>query len=127
MHARLQKATGRDTLSWRRRLIATADALGRDKQSGMAMNACLPDGTPVNANRRLWPQLEMFRARLWHPDTAPPGDADQIFARLHDVYFKSMPKGLWLDETDSEGQPVSEAIPASIHYHLVTGLSPALR
>lgn len=123
-HARL---TGRDTLSWRRRLIQTADLHGRDKVSGFAHNSALPDGEILDEKRRIWHQLEMFRARLLHPETAPPGDADRVFAALKATYFDGMPSGTWRDETDASGHITSTAIPASILYHLVTAFSPALR
>ncbi|MCF6328396.1 MAG: AGE family epimerase/isomerase [Henriciella sp.] len=119
--------TGRDTGSWRRRLIQTADIDGTDKVSGLAHNVALPGGPPLDDKRRIWHQLEMFRARLWHPETAAPGESDRIFSTISEVYFKAMPEGLWLDETDASGNPTSDAIPASILYHLVTALTPALK
>ena len=119
--------TGRDTGSWRRRLIQTADIDGTDKASGLARNVALPNGPPLDDKRRIWHQLEMFRARLWHPETAAPGESDRLFSAISEVYFKPMPEGLWLDETDASGNPTSETIPASILYHLVTALSPAFK
>ncbi len=124
LHDRL---TGRDTLSWRRRLIATADRFGRDKESGFAHNSALPDGDILDDKRRIWHQLEMFRARVLHPETATPGDADHVLENIQKTYFDRMPSGTWIDETDATGQVTSTAIPASILYHLVTALTPALR
>ena len=117
--------TGRDTASWRRRLILQADRYGIDAASGLAHNSVLPDGTAINDGRRIWQQFEMFRAKLWHPETVAPGDSDRIFETINKTYFSSMPKGTWLDETDANGHPISTAIPASILYHLVTNLSAA--
>lgn len=122
-----QRESGRDTLSWQRRLIATADRAGRDTQSGFAHNCALPDRVVLDDKRRIWHQLEMFRTRLIHPDSAAPGTADRLFTALKAVYFDPMPTGTWLDETDAEGQATSKAIPASILYHLVTAFTPALR
>lgn len=119
------KRTHRDTGSWRRRLIRKADQFGRDPVRTLAYNSVLADGTPVNPNQRIWPQLEMFRARLFHPETAAAGDANNIFANIEKTYFSDMPKGTWLDEVDADGRPLSRHIPASILYHLVSALSPS--
>lgn len=115
-----QERTGLDTASWRRRLIRKADRDGRDLKSGFAHNEVHRNGTVTNPNRRLWPQLEAFRARLWHPETAAPGAANLMLSRIAETYFDSMPKGLWMDETDIAGAPKAPAVPASMIYHIVT-------
>ena len=119
------KRTGRDTGSWRRRLIRKADQFGRDPVRSLAYNEVHTDGTPHKAGQRIWPQLEMFRARLFHPETAAAGDANNIFTNIEKTYFSHMPKGTWLDEIDGDGNPVSDRIPASILYHLVSAFSPS--
>lgn len=119
------KRTNRDTGSWRRRMILKADRFGRDSVRGLAYGSVLADGTLINANQRIWQQLEMFRARLLHPETAAAGDANKIFEMIELHYFGGMPFGTWRDEIDAEGKPISNTIPASILYHLVSTLSPA--
>lgn len=118
---------GRGTISWRRRLIKTADELGVDSSTRLAFNVVLANGKVVDSRHRIWHQLEMFRARMLHPGTAPPGDADRILENVISEYFDPMPRGTWLDEKDSSGKPTSTTIPGSILYHLITALSPALR
>lgn len=115
-----QERTGVDTASWRRRLIRKADQDGRDLKSGFAHNEVHRNGKVTNPSRRLWPQLEAFRARLWHPETAAPGAANMMLSRIAETYFDSMPKGLWMDETDAAGAPKAQAVPASMIYHMVT-------
>lgn len=110
----------RDTVSWRRRLIKMADNKGLNKETDFACNCRKLDGSTVDNNQRIWHQLEMFRARLWHAETGPDGDADRIFEALKTCYLSGMPKGTWIDEIDSNNKPVSQAIPASILYHFVT-------
>lgn len=114
------KRTGHDSSSWQHRLIRKADAHGRDPSSGFAHNEVYRDGRITNANRRLWPQLEAFRARLWHPETAPPGTADAFLEAIEGIYFSDLEPGLWMDETDAVGQALAEAVPASMIYHMVT-------
>ena len=123
-HSRL---TGRDTISWRRRLIATADRYGCENEPGFACNSVYVDGKVADDSRRIWHQLEKFRARLLHPETAFPGAADTFFAEMKTAYFNPMPNGIWIDDIDHSGQVRSKAVPASILYHVVTALKPALR
>lgn len=118
--AMYDKLADRDTLSWRRRLIKMADRKGLNKETEFACNCCHLDGSAIDNKQRIWHQLEMFRTRLWHPETGPEGDADRIFEALKASYFEGVPKGTWIDEIDSDNKPVSRTIPASILYHLVT-------
>ena len=115
-----QQRSGLDTASWRRRLILKADRDGCDPLSGFAHNEVHRRGQVTNSNRRLWPQLEAFRARLWHPETAAPGAADVLLSRIVETYFDPMPKGTWMDETDGTGTAKAQAVPASMIYHMVT-------
>jgi len=123
-HSRI---TGRETLSWQRRLIAKADAMGCDPKTGVSYNLVRGDGEIMDDNRRIWHQLEKFRARLLHPGTAHPGEADSFFAMLKKTYFEPMTPGTWIDEISSDGEIRSQAVPASILYHLVTALKPAIK
>ena len=125
--AMYDEVAARDTRSWRTRLIRTADQYGRSSTTGFAHNSVLFDGTLLDSNCRIWHQLEMFRARLFHPDTDAPGATDRVLADLIEGYFKPAIEGTWIDEVDSEGTVLSDRVPASILYHLVTAFSPALR
>ena len=124
--AMYDKLSGRDTLSWRRRLIRQADAHGRDPASGFALNMQTQSGPSPNANRRLWPQLEMFRSHLMHPGLDQAGSHNERLRRLMDVYLNWGPVGVWLDETDPTGAPAAKAVPASMPYHLVTAFAPLI-
>ncbi len=118
--------TRRDTRSWRHRLIRRADQNGCSPRHGFAVNEVDMDGTLRNPNSRIWPQLEAFRTRLWHPGSAAPGTADRGFKALKAVYFDRMPAGTWIDEIDENGQSIAGAVPASILYHLVTAFRDVL-
>lgn len=120
------RLTGHDSRSWRARLIATADRRGLDAASGFAHNCAYSNGEPSDANRRLWPQLEMLRARLIHPETASIGAAHRLFDTIFDTYLDPAPSGCWIDQTDASGKPNADAIPASILYHMVTAFAPMI-
>lgn len=118
-----EEEAGRDLISWRRRLIGFADRVGRDGE-GFALDGVDRDANIVSGNRRLWPQLEMFRARLFHPETAPPGEASRVLDRILATYLAGGPRGGWIDAFDAEGRPTAKAIPGSMLYHMLTAFDP---
>ncbi|TRO95885.1 hypothetical protein FKB34_05810 [Glycocaulis profundi] len=122
--AAFEAVDGRDLLSWRRRLIGFADDRGTDPVTGFALNAVAEDGTMLDDARRLWPQLEMLRARLHHPETAPAGSASGLLKSLEETYFSDACEGGWMDSYDAAGRPAAQAIPASMLYHLMTAIGP---
>lgn len=124
--ARLERHTGRDLASWRRRLIASADRRGRDPRTGFAFNEVSAQGKVLDASRRLWPQTEMLRARIVEPASAPPGEAERLIAALMDTYLVDSGPGRWMDLYDGEGNPAAVDIPASTLYHLLSGFAPVL-
>lgn len=118
-----EEAQGRDLVSWRRRLIGFADHTGCN-EAGFAYDAVSTDGRVLKASRRLWPQLEMFRARLFHPETAAPGEAERVLDKIQKTYLSGGPAGGWMDAYDANGEPIASNVPASMLYHILTGLSP---
>ncbi len=122
--AEFERADGRDLVSWRRRLVGFADRFGRDPVSGFARNAVLFDGTVIDGARRLWPQLEMLRARLVQPECAEPGEAALLLHRLMTGYLSDGPEGGWMDAYDEAGTASAGAVPASMLYHFMTAFAP---
>lgn len=120
-----EEEEGRDLISWRRRLIGFADRVGQDEH-GFALDAVDRQARVMRGSRRLWPQLEMFRARLFHPDTAPPGEAGRVLERILDSYLARGPVGGWVDMFDADGRPAAKTVPASMLYHMLTAFSPLI-
>lgn len=118
-----EEAEGRDLVSWRRRLIQFADCTGRGP-AGFAYDAVTTDKRVLKSTRRLWPQLEMFRARLFHPETAAPGEAERLLTCIQASYLSDGPQGGWMDAYDENGRPCAPHVPASMLYHIVTAFSP---
>lgn len=111
-----ERLTGRDTASWRRRLISYAEVCG--VRQGLAVDE-VGAATP---SYRLWPQLERVRA-LAHtprPGADIPGILDQIIA----AYLQPGPGHGWIDRLDARLLPDAPAVPASMLYHLMTALAP---
>lgn len=122
--AEYEARTGHDLISWRRRLIGFADNKGRDRRSGLAHNSVDTQGAVLDANRRLWPQLEMLRARLRHADMAAPGEAERLLEGLRATYLADACHGGWMDAYDRDGKPLAKDIPASMLYHIMTAIGP---
>ncbi|MEM7327828.1 MAG: AGE family epimerase/isomerase [Pseudomonadota bacterium] len=112
--------TGHDTLSWRRRLIRQADHAKSTSLSKFVSNTLRADLQVVNDNCRLWHQLEMLRAYLFHPEVAPRSKSSALLSDILNCYLSSAPEGCWIDELNVSQEPVSEFIPASMLYHCVT-------
>ncbi len=120
----LSEVSGRDTVSWRRRLIAAADRTAASgAQEAAFASACVSlDGEITDPERRLWPQLERLRARLAHPETAAPGDTARQLNRILEHYIRPGPAWGWIDKLDRDDRPIADRVPASMLYHVMTGL-----
>jgi len=107
-------------------LTGFALAHGHAPDTGLAYDEVLEDGTVQTSNYRLWPQTEALRGleMLRHrgaPDLEVRIDqlADAVFRR----FIAPAPgKGMWVDRLSPDGGWLSEAVPASSLYHLVTGI-----
>lgn len=115
-----ERLTGHDTGSWRRRMIRRADATGLNPQTGFAVNAIRANGSSVDGNSRLWHQLERIRAGLVHPDLVFRQKNEQFVRSVYRAFISDNPNGLWIDEIDERGNPISSCVPASMLYHNVT-------
>lgn len=111
-----QRLTGRDTASWRRRLIDYAETHGL--RSGFALDA-VGAGIP---SFRLWPQLERVRALSHTP--RPGKDIPVILQAIIEAYLKPGPSHGWIDRLGADLAPAATNVPASMIYHLMTALGP---
>lgn len=112
----VQRLTGRDTVSWRRRLIEYSETRGIVAGRVVDVVGAEP------ATFRLWPQLERIRAVCDTPrsDVDPSRLLDGV---ISDYLKLRLPYG-WVDRLNAAGQPEVETVPASMLYHLMTGLAP---
>jgi mannose/cellobiose epimerase-like protein (N-acyl-D-glucosamine 2-epimerase family) len=112
----VERLTGRDTASWRRRLIDYAETCG--VRDGLAVDVV--DG--VKASYRLWPQLERIRALAHTP--RPGADIPGVLDTIIDAYLRPGPEHGWIDRLNTALKPDASAVPASMLYHLMTALAP---
>ncbi len=107
-------------------LDAFVDRFGLHPTTGLALDYCNPDGAlPDNPTSRLWPQTEYIRRKL---QTFRPSDtlnAIGMLTRLKDMYLNvndDLP-GLWHDQYDGDGRLISNKVPASTFYHIMSCFS----
>lgn len=120
--SQFEELTSHDALSWRRRLIRRAGRNGLNPKTNFALNALQANGQMANSSSRLWHQLERIRAYLLHPDVASTQQVSALITAVFDAYLDTGPNGGWVDELSFDGDAISETIPASMLYHLVTSL-----
>ena len=109
---------------------ALAAALGgRADQFAGDHGGFLPDqvnitGKATVKTRRLWGQTEWLKSLLVRERKT---GAAALLARLEQSYFETAVPGLWVDQFDLDGQPLSTHVPASIVYHLVSAAAQVQR
>ena len=123
---KFERHSGRDLKSWSSRLVSRADAGLRDPAKRLVENCIDASGETIDGNRRLWPQTERLRAKLIIVDHRGLAPAESLAAQLFDTYLADARPGLWMDEYSAAGEPVSQEVPASMLYHMVSGFSPII-
>lgn len=107
-------------------LFTTALAIGRVGGSPFLVDAVSANG-PISPSRRLWPQVEMLKARLvMHQRLGRPDDlaeANQLASAILEAYMAGVPFGCWHDCLDLNDMPMARTIPASSLYHLWTAVA----
>lgn len=124
---RFSNLSGHDSLSYQRRLIRRADQTGLSARTGFAINSLQANTKLTNPNARLWHQLERMSAHLLHFDVENGSVPDTLFRKISESYLNAGPSGGWLDELDDEGNALSEAVPASMLYHVTKAISVLLK
>ncbi len=117
------EACGRRTpLDMRKRLYTNALTYGADPDfHGLIDNVAAPVVNKIHGAKRLWPQTEYLRASLVmakHGSNGAEKNAEKLIGDLFETYLAVEPKGLWIDEFDSDGERLARDVPASILYHL---------
>lgn len=109
-----------------RKLYASAAAYGLNRATGLAYNSISRFGMPLDCATRSWQQTEIIKAAIaldcnQGPDLKP--EVESRAARLFRRHIDAAPKGLWIDAIDEHGRALSQSVPASIFYHLITALT----
>ncbi len=118
--AQFEALTQHDTASWRRRMIRKADQSGLSPESGFAVNAIKANGDSIDFQSRLWHQLERTRTYSLHPEITNPNKSASVVEAIFESFLDPGPNGGWIDELNARLETISEAVPASMLYHIVS-------
>lgn len=112
---RLAAAGGHDLRADAAALHERAHAQGRSAD-GFVVDETDRSGRHVRATRRLWPQTELVKSLSANGAREA---ARQVAGRLLETYLATRVAGLWIDQFDATGAPLSPLVPASTLYHLL--------
>ena len=114
LYRQAEQCLGNDGTSVSRLIVEASE--------GTLLNGLAPNRVGEQPSQfRLWPQLE--RLRIIHT-AFPSQDISPILKQLDRLYFSHGPAWGWNDEVDQNRQAISQYVPASMVYHLVTALGP---
>lgn len=110
------------------RLITMARRIGLNPHTGLPRHEITAAGVPLQGHSRIWSQTEMIRALcmlIWSSVdagevSAATQEAHAAVNLLFSHYIDPAPAGLWIDTLAPDGSAVSQTVPASILYHLMT-------
>jgi len=97
-------------------------AMTHGRRDGFLIREMAPDGSPLDAGRRLWAQTEAIRTGLAFKDSETP----DLIARTFETHLATEIPGLWIDSYQADGRSADRAAPASSLYHLTTAFSELL-
>jgi mannose/cellobiose epimerase-like protein (N-acyl-D-glucosamine 2-epimerase family) len=127
--AQYQRLRGGDWAEAAAALVASGERWGVDAAHAV-YDAVGEDGAPLQASSRAWTNTERIKGwlGLYELTGRDPREAvGQSLALLFERYFAGAQPGAWTDRFDADGRPLTEAVPASIVYHLLLAFSEVLR
>lgn len=127
--AQYQRVRGGDFSAPVTALIAWGESFGVG-QAGAVFDAVDENGGPVRTSSRAWANTERIKGWLGFYELSgrdPRAPVAQSLRLLFDRYFADSAPGAWVDQFDGEGKPMTQAVPASIVYHLLLAFSEVLR
>ncbi|MGX1787416.1 AGE family epimerase/isomerase [Bosea sp. NPDC055332] len=96
----------------------------------LVVNEVDPTERVLNGAALLWPQTEYLKALVarieFEGDTNAAALLDRHL-RLMFRHFVDAKSGIWVNQLDDEGRPISERVPVRVLYHLVLALAEVCR
>ncbi len=128
--AHYQRLTGDPVATLAAHSADFAERHGVDQRTHAVYDKVNEAGAVLRGSSRLWPNTERIKAALalFELDGRDPRGAVASSAELiFDRYFADNRPGLWTDQFDGDGKPLTTAVPASCVYHLFLAFSEMLR
>lgn len=128
--AQYQRLAGRDVSAFAPTLVEFAERQGVNPASHAVYDAVRDDGVVLRGSARAWTSTERIKAWLALYELTgrdPRAPLKQSVSLLFNRYFTGSRPGLWIDQFDEHGAPMTAAVPASIVYHLFLAFSELLR
>ncbi|MEL7543119.1 MAG: AGE family epimerase/isomerase [Pseudomonadota bacterium] len=109
-------------------LAASATAFGTNPVTGLTYQQIGQHGHLIDGTSRSWPQTEAVRAMLAlrqvvGGNALAMADVEARLDLVFDRHLAPAPAGLWFDHIAADGGTLSESVPASILYHLISAFS----
>ncbi len=121
---RFEQISGRSVQPYVDALYGFADRYGFDR-TGLIVDELLVDGSHHAPSRRIWPIAEAIKANLVEARLGRPQSEDKaasLAVLLRDRFLVSEAAGGWHDRLDHNGVCLSEFMPASTLYHVVSAI-----
>ena len=121
---RFEEISGRPVQPYVDALYDFADRYGFDR-TGLIVDELLVDGSHHAPSRRIWPIAEAIKANLVEARLGRPQSEDKaasLAVLLRDRFLASEAAGGWHDRLDHNGMCLSEFMPASTLYHVVSAI-----
>ena len=121
---RFEQISGRSAQPYVDVLYDFADRYGFDR-TGLIVDEVLVDGSHHAPSRRVWPVAEAIKANLVEARLGRPQSADKaasLAILLREHFLIAAPAGGWHDRLDRDGVCLSEFMPASTLYHVVSAI-----
>lgn len=128
--AKYQGITGVDVSGTAQALAEFAEQRGVDPVSRAVFDLVRDDGAPLRTSSRTWTNTERIKGWLGMFELTgrdPSAEVRSSVRLILDRYFAGSKPGAWIDQFDAAGQPMVEAVPASIVYHLLLAFTEVLR
>ncbi|MBL4595485.1 MAG: AGE family epimerase/isomerase [Robiginitomaculum sp.] len=119
LHQRQRLAPDNGNLTPADGLLPLAEKIGL-QQNGLLLDQCDTHGHASAQTCRLWGQTERLKAHVILAKAEPDPKINGIIKTIFTHYLQSKVPGLWVDAVSAHGEALSQHVPASIVYHLVS-------
>lgn len=128
--AHYEKLTGINVELQINSLLVFAQTYGHS-ETGLVMDEIIENGEKYRDTSRLWCQTELLKARVALYENNLSHVNEKAVVKAVDAIFKyyinPAENGLWIDQVNRDGSPVSQNAPASTLYHIFLAFSEVWR